>query len=270
MNIKVLFSSFVCIILFNLCTIEQKSSIVGQQNNVVCKILSDSCNKKDSLIFLKGDITQDFLGEKNKLSISDSCLSFLPKYFNHNLMFYSGVFQGEGLITILYKIEGDTAKDILYHPGKLVEYDISDNNLLYMIYSEDCCAGINVREHEFLLNSDLKPQRLHSIYSIKGTHKPINIEKKEEFIVQQETIQLRLAPTTQLEFNFDTQTEDNIIALFAKGSKGYILADSVNYIDNQHWYYVELVDLPVFKTHFWDYENNDSTNISFIGWIDMY
>lgn len=104
MNIKVLFSSFVCIILFNLCTIEQKSSIVGQQNNVVCKILSDSCNKKDSLIFLKGDITQDFLGEKNKLSISDSCLSFLPKYFNHNLMFYSGVFQGEGLITILYMI----------------------------------------------------------------------------------------------------------------------------------------------------------------------
>ena len=141
-------------------------------------------------------------------------------------------------------------------------------NLLYKIYAEDCCAGVNVKKHEFLLDPNLKCHRLHSIYAIKGTLEPRDIHKKEEFIVQQDTIALRLAPTTQSEFNVDLQKEDNIIALFAKGSRGYLLADSISSTDNKHWYYVEMKDLPIPNTHYWYYEDNDSGNISYTGWIE--
>lgn len=193
---------------------------------------------------------------------------FFSNYYNKNLMFYSGGFQGEGLITILYRLDGDTAKDILYHQGKLVDVYSLNKNLLYKIYAEDCCAGVNVKKHEFLLDPNLKCQRLHSIYAIKGTLEPRDIHKKEEFILQQDTIALRLAPTTQSEFNVDLQKEDNIIALFAKGSRGYLLADSISSTDNKHWYYVEMKDLPIPNTHYWYYEDNDSGNISYTGWIE--
>ena len=73
------------------------------------------------------------------------------------------------------------------------------------------------------------------VYSIKYKYEQeprlFVMDKKEEFIIQQDTIELRLEPTTQSEFNFDLQTDDNIIALFKKGNIADITVDNiVNYL----------------------------------------
>ncbi len=104
MKIKSIFYCFISIIFYSSCTVEHKSLESEQNKFEDYRFIGEVNNTEDSLIFLKGEITKDFLGENNKLSLSDSCLFFLPKYYDNNLMFYSGTFQGEGLITILYKL----------------------------------------------------------------------------------------------------------------------------------------------------------------------
>ena len=219
-------------------------------------------------VVLTGEITKNFLSNDNTFQAPDSCLFYCHNFNNQDLVFYTGAFQGEGYITILYTLKGDTACDVLYHPGVLNNYQITNNQLIYHIKAEDCCAGINIKEHTFSLNGQLESRRLNSLYSIKGTLIPKDTYK-QEFIVQQDTLVLRLTPAYNAVFNYELESEDNTIAHFPKGSKGYILADSIDTQNNEQWYFVEITNSPIANTHYWYYENNDTTNISYLGWIKI-
>ena len=66
--------------------------------------------------------------------------------------------------------------------------------------------------------------------------------------------------------NIDDDNNE-LLALFPKQSEGIILNDSIIEKHNEKWYYVEIYNHPIKDTHYWFYEEQDSTNISYIGWI---
>lgn len=249
--------TFIYILLFALLGL-----LSCQRENKQQETSKNNCKQ----VVLTGKITKDFLSNDNTFQSPDSCLFYCHNYNNQDLVFYSGSFQGEGNITILYTLKGDTAHDILYHPGILTNYQITNNQLIYNIKAEDCCAGINIKEHTFSLNPQLQSTRLHSICSIKGTYIP-KATNKQEFTVQQDTLVLRLTPAYKAIFNYELDTDDNTIALFPKDSKGCILADSIDTQNNELWHFVEITSAPIANTHYWYYENNDTTNTSYLGWI---
>lgn len=227
------------------------------------------CSKcKSPKICLDGNITHDFLGERNLFNKSDSNIFYLPKYHSQNLLFYSGKFNGEGQISILYTQENDTAKDILYHPGELIDYYTKEDLLYYTIKYEDCCAGINIKIHTYKIDSLLKTERIKSKFAIKGTS-----FKKEvintPFVMLNDSNCLWAKPIEkQLNYKHYIDDDNNeLLALFPKQSEGIILNDSIIEKHNEKWYYVEIHNHPIKDTHYWFYEEQDSTNISYIGWI---
>ena len=181
-------------------------------------------------------------------------------------LIYYGPAGAESFITIFFENQGNTFKDCLSFYGKPITIFKPVNNYpaIIKMYEYGCCEDSVCSLQLFIpkkTDSILKYQLTRKLNFIEGTYLPCQETISKKFIVTNEEYNLRTEPF------IPSDSTNNIIATFSKGTKGIAFAERVD-PTGRKWWYVNISSKSnnLIKTTINAGLNNNAP-FEFVGWI---